>query len=142
MDASARPDPLEFRLNQPLAPGDIRAPFGRYSHGVAVPAGSRFVYTSGQLGIRADGNIPESIEEQAELCFAAIRAILAAGGMTMADIVRLNAFVTKREDMPRYMAVRDSHVSDPLPASTLYIVSGFTRPEFLVEIEAIGARAD
>lgn len=128
--------------NRPVTPSDIRPPFGRYSHGVEVPAGSRFVYTSGQLGVRADDTVPESVEEQAEICFEAIRSILAAGGMDMADIVRLSAFVTKREDMRRYMSVRDRYVSEPLPASTLYIVSGFTRPEFLVEVEAVAARRD
>ena len=129
-------------MNTPLSPPDIRPPFGRYHHGVAVPAGSRFIYTSGQLGVRADDSVPETIEEQAEICFAAIRAILAEGGMTLADVVRLSAFVTKREDMRRYMAVRDRFIGDPAPASTLFIVSGFTRPEFLVEIEAVAARAD
>jgi enamine deaminase RidA (YjgF/YER057c/UK114 family) len=129
-------------LNNPVTPPDIRAPFGRYSHGVEVPAGSRFVYTSGQLGARADDSVPETIEEQAEICFEAIRAILGAAGMGLQDIVRLSAFVTKREDMRRYMAVRDRYVADPLPASTLFIVSGFTRPEFLVEIEAVAAKAE
>lgn len=129
-------------MNQPLTPPAIRAPFGRYSHGIAVPAGSRLLFTSGQLGIRADDSVPETVEEQAEICFEAIRAILAEGGMGLADIVRLTAFVTRREDMRRYMSVRDRYVADPPPASTLYIVSGFTRPEFLVEIEAVAARAD
>jgi enamine deaminase RidA (YjgF/YER057c/UK114 family) len=35
------------------------------------------------------------------------------------------------------MSVRDG--GDPPPASTLMIVSGFTRPEFLVEIEVVAA---
>jgi enamine deaminase RidA (YjgF/YER057c/UK114 family) len=35
------------------------------------------------------------------------------------------------------MAVRDRVVGDPPPASTLMIVSGFTRPEFKVEVEVI-----
>ncbi|SHG37372.1 Enamine deaminase RidA, house cleaning of reactive enamine intermediates, YjgF/YER057c/UK114 family [Kaistia soli DSM 19436] len=129
-------------MNTPLTPASVRPPFGRYHHGVATPAGSRFIFTSGQLGVRADDSVPETIEEQAEVCFEAIRAILAEGGMSLADIVRLSAFVTKREDMRRYMSVRDRYVSDPPPASTLFIVSGFTRPEFLVEIEAVAARAD
>ncbi|MCX5514200.1 enamine deaminase RidA [Kaistia algarum] len=128
--------------NRAVTPSDIRPPFGRYSHGVEVPAVSRFVYTSGQLGVRSDDSVPETIEEQAEICFEAIRSILAAGGMDLSDIVRLSAFVTKREDMRRYMAVRDRYVSDPPPASTLFIVSGFTRPEFLVEVEAVAAKAD
>jgi 2-iminobutanoate/2-iminopropanoate deaminase len=127
-------------MNRPLTPVDIRPPFGRYSHGIEVPATSRFIYTSGQLGVRADDTVPETIEEQAEICFEAIRSILAAGDMGLEDVVRLSAFVTKREDMRRYMAVRDRYVAEPLPASTLYIVTGFTRPEFLVEIEAVAAK--
>ena len=127
-------------VNTPLTPKEIRPPFGHYSHGVEAPAGSRFIFTSGQLGIRDDDSVPEDIEAQAEICFENIRASLAAGGMELSDIVRLNAFVTRREDMRRYMNVRDRYVGQPLPASTLYIVSGFTRPEFLVEIEAVAAR--
>ncbi|HWJ73481.1 MAG TPA: RidA family protein [Kaistia sp.] len=129
-------------MNTPLTPPSIRPPFGRYHHGVAVPSGSRFIFTSGQLGVRVDDSVPETVEEQAEICFEAIRAILAEGGMDLTDIVRLSAFVTRREDMRRYMSVRDRYVSDTPPASTLFIVSGFTRPEFLVEIEAVAARAD
>ena len=40
-----------------------------------------------------------------------------------------------------YMIVRDRYVALPPPASTLMIVSGFTRPEFKVEVEAIAAKA-
>jgi 2-iminobutanoate/2-iminopropanoate deaminase len=42
--------------------------------------------------------------------------------------------------MKEYMEVRDRFVADSPPASTLMIVSGFTRPEFLVEIEAVAAK--
>ncbi len=38
-----------------------------------------------------------------------------------------------------YMEVRDRLFAEPLPASTLMIVSGFARPEFKVEIEVIAA---
>ncbi|RVA50996.1 RidA family protein, partial [Mesorhizobium sp. M7A.F.Ca.CA.004.09.1.2] len=38
-----------------------------------------------------------------------------------------------------YMDVRDRLFSSPAPASTLMIVSGFARPEFKVEVEAIAA---
>ena len=122
-----------------LSPPSIHPPFARYSHGIAVPAGHRLVVTSGQLGITADGVIPPDAEAQADLCFAAIAAILAEDGLTLADIVRLNAYVTGREHMQGYMRARDRHVGDTPPASTLVIVSGFTRPEFVVEIEAISA---
>ena len=122
-----------------LAPPSIRPPVARYSHGIAVPAGYRLTITSGQLGISTDEQIPADCEAQAELCFANIAAILAEDGMTLANIVRLNAYVTGREHMPGYMRARDQQFPGTPPASTLVIVSGFTRPEFVVEIEAIAA---
>jgi enamine deaminase RidA (YjgF/YER057c/UK114 family) len=124
---------------QPLNPASIRAPFARYSHGVEVPAGTRLIFCSGQLGVAADNSVPATVEGQAELCFQNIRAILGEAGLGLADIVRINAFVTAREHLKGYMAVRDRMVGSPPPASTLMIVSGFARPEFLVEIEVVAA---
>ena len=126
-----------------LTPDTIRPPFARYAHGVEVPAGCRLVVTSGQLGIAADGTVPEGAEAQAALCFAALEAILAEGGMGRGDVIRINAFVTDRAHMAGYMAARDAWLADvpadALPASTLVIVSGFTRPEFKVEVEVTAA---
>lgn len=126
-------------MNRPLNPSSIRAPFARYSHGVEVPAGKRLVAVSGQLGARADDTVPEGAAEQAELAFANVAAILAEAGMTLADVIRVNAYVTDRTYMKPYMEVRDRVVGTPPPASTLMIVSGFTRPEFKVEVEVIAA---
>ena len=129
-------------MSTAINPAAIRAPFGRYSHGIAVPAGARLVFCSGQLGVAPDDAVPPTVEGQAERCFQNIKAILGEAGLDMKDIVRINAFVTRREDMRAYMSVRDRHVGDPPPASTLVIVSGFTRPEFLVEVEATAAAAE
>ena len=122
-----------------LTPKSIRPPFARYSHGVEVPAGKRLVVCSGQLGIGPDDSIPEDAGAQAELCFSNIQAVLAEAGLGLEDVVRINAYVTDRAHMRPYMDVRDRLVGDPPPASTLMIVSGFARPEFKVEIEAIAA---
>ena len=124
---------------RPLNPASIRPPFARYSHGIEVPAGSRLVVCSGQLGIASDERIPDDAGAQAELCFANIAAILAEAGMNLADIVRINAFVTDRSHLKSYMDVRDRLFGDPPPASTLMIVSGFARPAFKVEVEVIAA---
>ncbi len=121
-------------------PPTIRTPFARYSHGVEVPPGARLVVCSGQLGIAADDAIPEDAGAQTELCFSNIAAILESGGMDLGDIVRINAYVTGRQYLKPYMAVRDRLFADPAPASTLMIVSGFAREDFKVEIEAMAAR--
>lgn len=125
-----------------LNPLSIAPPFAAYAHGVELPAGARLVVTSGQLALAPDGSVPEGAKAQARLCFANCAAILAEAGMGPADVVRINAFVTDRAHMAGYMAARDAWLSGVtrLPASTLVIVAGFTRPEFLVEVEVIAAR--
>jgi 2-iminobutanoate/2-iminopropanoate deaminase len=122
----------------PLTPASIAPPFGAYSHGIDSGPVARLVVTSGQLGLAADGSLAADVEGQARQCFANIEAILAEAGLGRDSVLRLNAFVTRREDFPAYMAVRDGWLEglEVKPASTLVIVTGFTREEFLVEVEA------
>ena len=124
-----------------LSPASITPPFARYAHGVELPAGWRIARTSGQLGLAADGTVPDNAHDQARICFGNITAILAEAGMGPADVMHLAAYVTDRAHMAGYMQARDAFLADVtrLPTSTLIIVSGFTRPEFKVEIEVIAA---
>lgn len=124
-----------------LAPPSIAPPFARYSHGIEVPAGWRMVRTSGQLGLALDGTVPAGTRAQADICFANIAVILAEAGMDAADVCHVSAYVTDRVHMADYMAARDAFLADRevLPSSTLMIVSGFTRPEFTVEVEVWAA---
>ena len=121
-------------------PSSIHPPLANYAHGVEVPPGTRMVFCSGQFGVGRDGAIPESVEAQAHLCFRAIAAILGEAGMSLSDLVRLNAYVTSAEYLSGYTKVRDQFVSHPPPASTTMVVLGFGRPEFRIEIEAVAAR--
>jgi len=122
-----------------ITPEAICPPFAKYSHAVEVPEGMRLVACSGQLGISTERNVPSDTEMQARLCFDNIRAILGDAGMDLSNIVRINAYVTGREHLKPYMKVRDELFSDPAPASTLMIVSGFAREDFTVEIEVLAA---
>ena len=121
---------------EPLLPADIIAPFGNYAHGMLLSTPQRLVFTSGQLGISKDGAIPADITQQTQLCFHNIERILAAANMSAANIVQLRAFVTQRAFFAPYMQVRDAFLHNRQVASTLLVVGGFTREEFLVEIEA------
>ena len=126
-----------------LLPSTISPPFARYAHGVEIPPGHRIVRTSGQLGLAEDGQIPSEPYDQARICFGNIQAILSEAGMSMGDICHVSAYVTDRAYMAGYMKARDEVLADrpetQLPSSTLVIVSGFTRPEFKVEIEVWAA---
>lgn len=123
-------------------PTTIRAPFANYSHGVEVPPGARLLVCSGQLGIESDDHIPEGAEAQTHLIFHNIAEILASAEMDLSNIVRVNAYVSHRDHLAGYMRARDNYVSEPPPASTLMIVSGFAREEFVVEIEVLAASID
>jgi 2-iminobutanoate/2-iminopropanoate deaminase len=127
-------------MHRPVSPAAIRAPFARYSHGVLVAPGARMLFASGQLGVAPDDTVPEDIEAQAVLCFENIGSILAEAKMSFADVVRFNAFVTDRAYFPVYGAVRSRYVTGDAFASTLVVVSGFTRPEFKIEVEVTAAR--
>ena len=124
----------------PLNPPQIRAPYAAYSHGVVAPAVARMLFTSGQLGVSPTDEIPESVEEQAVLCFENIRVILTAGDMDFRHVVRFSAFVTDRAYFPIYGAVRSRYVEGNAFASTLLVVSGFTLPQFKVEVEVTALR--
>ena len=122
-----------------INPRSIPAPLAAYSHGVVVPAGYRLLVTSGQLGLSPDGIIPDDPEAQCVLIFESLRAILLEAGMDFTNVIRFNAFVTDRTLFPVYGRVRARYVNGSDFASTLVIVSGFTRPEFQVEVEITAA---
>jgi 2-iminobutanoate/2-iminopropanoate deaminase len=122
-----------------ITPTSIHPPFANYCHATLVPAGARWLVLSGQLGIRPDGTVPESVAEQAAACFDNLLAILAEGGMGVADLVRLTTYLTDPANLGAYMAVRDRYVGIAPPASTLLVVQALSRPQFRIEIEAIAA---
>ena len=123
-----------------INPSSIRAPFAQYSHAV-VTAPALMLFASGQLGVSPDDHVPEDVEAQAVLCFENIKAILTAAGMTLNDVVRFTGYVTDRASFPIYGAVRSRYVQGDAFASTLVIVSGFTRPEFKIEVEVTAVKA-
>jgi enamine deaminase RidA (YjgF/YER057c/UK114 family) len=95
------------------------------------------VLTSGQLGLRPTAVVPDGRAGSGAAVLCQLRRDSGRGRAGPGDVLRINAFVTDRAHFPDYMAARDEFLTgiEVLPASTLVIVSGFTRPEFLVEVE-------
>ena len=122
-------------------PGGMHPPFSKYSHGVEVPAGARWLTLAGQLGVTESGEVPEDAGAQARLCFENMGKVLKAAGMGYADLVHLNTYVTDRAHIEGYRAARADFMADEPPSSTLLIISGLARPDFKIEIEAIAAKA-
>ncbi|MBO89728.1 MAG: enamine deaminase RidA [Rickettsiales bacterium] len=123
-------------------PTTVATPLSAYSHGVEVPANARWLCLSGQIAISTDGSVPEGIEAQATLIFENIKNILASGNMALEDLVRLNVYIVNADDMPGFRTVRDKYVGDVKCGSTMIIIAGLAKPEFLIEIEAMAAKSD
>ncbi len=123
-------------------PATVHAPAGKYSHGVEAPAGARLLCVSGQVGAKPDGSTAPSEAAQCDQAWANVKNVLAAGGMGINDIIKLNAYVTRADLIPVYRAARDRAVgSMEPPASTLVVVAALANPAWVVEIECVAARA-
>jgi enamine deaminase RidA (YjgF/YER057c/UK114 family) len=123
------------RANPPGAP----TPASRYVQTVEVPAEFRTLHVSGQVGIDGDGRTVEGFAAQAEQALSNVLACLAHHGMTARDIVKLNVFLTRADDVPTWRAARDRLLPDEPVASTLLVVAALASPAWLVEVEAIAA---
>ncbi len=79
-------------------PAGVHAPLGLYSHTVTVPEGTELIFLSGQLGVRPDGSVPATLEEQADQVFGNIVALLKAHGLETTSIVKLTTFMVVGHD--------------------------------------------
>lgn len=127
-------------MRRHLSPGRLKAPFGRYHHAVALERPQRLLVVSGQLAVRPDGSVPESVEEQTALILANIELCLAEAGLGRGDVLRLTTFITEPDYRAAYMKVRDAWVMEPPPASTLVVVKALALPACKIEIEALAGR--
>ncbi|MEX0759242.1 MAG: RidA family protein [Tistlia sp.] len=114
-------------------------PASRYSQLVAVEPERRWVYLSGQVGLRPDGGLAEDAAGQMHQAWANLRALLAAEGLGPEHLVRINAFITRRDLTPLFREARDAALEGAAPASTLLVVAGLAHPDWVVEIEAVAA---
>lgn len=123
-------------------PGTVVEAFGGgYSQALEVPAGARLMFTAGQVGVRPDGTTAEGFAAQAEQTWANVMALLAEGGMGVADIVKITGYIVGEANFPAYAAARKKALGGTRPASTAIIVPALAVPEWLVEIEAVAAKA-
>ena len=128
-------------MNRKYNPPTIAPPAGRYTHGIEVRPGARWLYVSGQVGRAPDGSTPDTIGEQTENCFRNIAAILAAASMSFADVVKFTILLTRDSDIAGFREARDRVLGEARPASTLLVVPRLAQPEWLVEIEATAAKS-
>ncbi|WP_345816774.1 RidA family protein (plasmid) [Paraburkholderia sp. PREW-6R] len=124
-----------------LNPDTVPAPTGPYSHGVSTRSTGRTLYIAGQVGVAPDGTLADGFAAQATQCWLNLVAILAADGMTVHDLVKVNTYVTDVSTVAQLGPVREQFLDGARPASTLTVSPALVRADWLIEIEAIAFKA-
>jgi reactive intermediate/imine deaminase len=117
-------------ISTPQAPAAI----GTYSQAVRV---DRTVYLSGQIGLDpASMQMVDGIDAQIHQVFKNLAAVASAADGTLADVVKLNVFLTDLGHFPRVNEIMAQYFSAPYPARAAVGVAALPRGA-LVEADAV-----
>lgn len=111
---------------------------GPYSH--AIDAGG-IVFLSGQTPLdSATGKLIEgTIGERTQKCFDNLLDVLAAGGLTEHNVVKVNVFLTNMSDFAAMNEVYKTQFSEPFPARSTVAVAELPLGSD-IEIELVAQR--
>jgi reactive intermediate/imine deaminase len=113
---------------------DAPAALGPYSQ--AIRAGHT-VYLSGQLGLDpVTGILVEGIEAQTHQVFLNLRAVAAAAGGSLDNMVKLSILMQDLGDFAKVNEIMSSYFKQPYPARATYQVAALPRAA-LIEVEGI-----
>lgn len=109
-----------------------------YSHAVEVDG---WLFVTGQMPIRADGSVPEYIEDQTRVVFENLKTVLARVNSSLREVVSARVFLTHFDaDYERMNEVYKTYFeAGRFPARTCVGVTGLARG-CLVEIDFVVRR--
>ena len=111
-----------------------------FNQGEVVEGGSRVLYCAGQTSVDADGAVQHEGDMGAQVGLALdnVEAVLAAAGMSLANLVRLNIYTTDVDAFFEHYgsAAARLHGAGVAPPGTLLGVSRLAFPGLMVELEA------
>ncbi len=124
---------MKTAVSSPAAPKTV----GPYSQ--AIRAGD-LLFVAGQIPLDpATGNLVDGdVTVQARRVLDNIGAVLKAGGLAFADVVRTTVFLADMNDLAAMNQVYGAYFSEPYPARATVEVARLPR-DVRIEIEAIAA---
>jgi enamine deaminase RidA (YjgF/YER057c/UK114 family) len=129
-------------VNQQIAPDSIAPPAANYAHAILSEAAGTWLHTSGVVPIRPDRSVPESIEDQAQVVWQNLTAIMQDAMMGPGDVVSITTYVVAEHlaSLAVVMAERDKALGGRRVASTLVTVPALANPAWKLEIALIACR--
>jgi 2-iminobutanoate/2-iminopropanoate deaminase len=116
----------------------VYAPTPDYAHAVELRGPQRLLFTAGTMGLDPAGAAGASLDEQLELVWANLRAILAAADMTVDDIVRVTSYL-RDAGYAETNAQARQRVLGGRRVPTTAIVVGTLSDDWLIELEVVAA---
>jgi len=97
------------------------------------------IWLSGAVAFDSDGNIvgEGDLYAQTKKTFQNLAEALESAGSSLADVVKINTFLTDLSRYAEYGKARTEAFPNGVPASTVVGTTALVRPELLVEVEAI-----
>ena len=121
---------------QTIQTADAPQAIGTYSQAIRVNMGGT-VYLSGQIGLDPSTmQMVSGIEAQIQQVFLNLKAVTAASGGDLKDIVKLNVYLTDLDDFAMVNKIMASYFNQPYPARAAVGVAALPRGA-LVEMDAI-----
>jgi reactive intermediate/imine deaminase len=115
---------------------DAPRPIGPYSQAIRVSGGIT-VYLSGQIGLDPSTmQMAAGVEEQTQQVFSNLKAVAAASGGSLSDIVKLNVYLTDLSNFEIVNGIMAKHFDAPYPARAAIGVAALPRGA-LVEVDAV-----
>ncbi|GAA3751782.1 Rid family hydrolase [Streptomyces tremellae] len=119
--------------------GQTTSAFARFGYSAAVRAHG-LLFIAGTIGRRADGTIPDTIEEQTEIAIRRIEEILRLAKLDLSALVDVTSYhVDIHQHLAGFSEAKQRLVEPPFPTWSLIGVSGLASPGLLVEIRATAA---
>ena len=97
----------------------LSEPVGAFSQAVIADG---FVYTSGQIPVRTDGSIPADFESQLEATLGNLCTLLDSVGSGLDQVVKVNGYLTDRDQLDPYNRIYTAWFGEHLPARTTVCV--------------------
>lgn len=102
----------------------------------AVRAGA-FLLVSGQASVDATGRlVSDTFEGEMRRSLSNVVAILATVKMTLKDVVRVQSYLGREEDVAEYNRIYREYFGNPLPARTTLLGVLGTRLKFEMDVTA------
>lgn len=120
-----------------IFPADRHALYEAHGYSAAIRSGD-LLFVSGQVGSRPDGSPEPEYAQQVERAFDNVKAVLAAAGATLDDIIDVTSFHTDAEkQFETFMAVKNLHfTTKPYPSWTAIGVNWLAGFDFEIKVVA------